>query len=364
MPPSGFPTLLASLCLLVETVSRGAPATIVGRAVNIAGTPFQMRGICYNPVPIGLDGRQAPHADFFTPAWRELYLRDLPKMRQMGVNTVRIYGWAPGADHREFLDLAWNSGRDPIRVLISQWVDPYTDWNSPAAVAALKEEWSSIALAARDHPATFGYLVGNELNLARWNRSLPDLWPAWNEVAAGIRQQDTNHFITTALADSALLENIREGDLHAPNLTVWCVQAYRGTGFKTLFKDYSAVTKKPLFVTEFGMDAYNTRTRQEYPDNAAVQADMVTALWQELATNSGIVSGGCVFEWSDEWWKQGRAVDHDVGGWPNGAFPDGQADEEWWGIHRVASGNVNSLEPRAVAAKLKQLWAPTPPADR
>jgi hypothetical protein len=277
-------------------------------------------------------------------------------MRAMGVNCVRVYGWAPGADHSEFLDLAWNDGRDPIRVLISHWVDPYTDWASPAALGALKSEWSAIALAARGHPATLGYLVGNELNQAPWNRSLPRLWPAWNEIAAAIRRHDTNHLVTTALADVALLEHIRQAERHATNLTVWCVQTYRGTGFKTLFSDYAAVSGKPLFVSEFGMDAYNTRFHREYADNASLQADVVAGLWKELVANKEIASGGAVFEWSDEWWKHGQSVHHDPGGWPNGAFPDGQADEEWWGIHRVVKGKPDSLEPRAVAETLKRLW--------
>ncbi len=344
-----------------------AQVTIHGREVRIDGVRFQMRGICYNPVPIGHDARRPPHSDFYTRDWRALHLRDLPLMRALGVNCVRVYGWKPGADHSEFLDLAWNNGVDPIRVLVSPWVDPYTDWNSAAAVAALQKDWAAIAREVRAHPATLGYLIGNELNQAFWNRSLPRLWPAVNSIAAAIRQEDTNHLVTTALSDQALLEHIRTGDRFATNLNAWCVQTYRGTGFKTLFADYAAASGKPLFVSEFGFDAYHARFRREYADNASLPADGIASLWGEIAAATNIVSGGAVFEWTDEWWKHGRPASQDPGGWPNGAFPDGQADEEWWGLHRVVKGRANEpdrLEPRAAVETLRRLWAkpsvPTP----
>jgi hypothetical protein len=356
MLPKRFTAPLLGLCVLIGPGAGAGIVVIKGRTIEVDGKPFLMRGVCYNPIPIGRDGSKPPHGDFYTRDWSALHRRDLPKMRAMGANCVRVYGWAPGADHTEFLDLAWNSGVDPIHVLIGRWVDPDTDWKSPSALAALKSDWSSIASSARDHPATLGYMVGNELNQAPWNRSLPGLWPAWNTIAGEILKQDTHHLVTTALADVSLLDHIRLAERDAPNLTVWSAQVYRGATFTTLFKDCAALSGKPLLASEFGIDAYNNRFQREYADNASLQADTVGSLWKELVANSAIASGGAVFEWSDEWWKHGPAGRHDPGGWPNGAFPDGQADEEWWGINRVVRGKPDTLEPRAVAETLKKLW--------
>jgi hypothetical protein len=143
------------------------------------------------------------------------------------------------------------------------------------------------------------------------------------------------------------------------NFNAWCVQVYRGNSFGTLFSDYAAASAKPLLVTEFGMDAYDRRVASEYAGNASVQADFVSALWSELAANAPVASGGCVFEWADEWWKSGSPLTHDLGGWASASFPDGWADEEWWGINRISTGGggaPDEFQPRAVFDQLRALW--------
>jgi hypothetical protein len=52
------------------------------------------------------------------------------------------------------------------------------------------------------------------------------------------------------------------------------------------------------------------------------------------------VLGGCIFELADEWSKASGAgtspTTHDVGGFANtGVYPDGIANEEWWGLVTV-----------------------------
>lgn len=318
-----------------------------------------MKGVCYAPTPVGRRGSEAPHGDFFTKEWKAIYERDLPLMRSIGVNCVRVYGWKPDADHEDFLNAAWNGGVQPIRVLVSNWVDPYTDWRSRRAMEALKRDWGRIAERAKDHPALLGYLVGNELNHAYWNRSLPSVWTSLNEIAAEIRRHDTNHLITTALGDGEVMQNLRAGVKEAPLINAWCVQTYRGDSFKTLFIEAYTVLNKPLFVSEFGLDAYDARIRHEYVANAATQAKWIETLWKEIEANSLIASGGAVFCWSDEWWRHGRTTAQEPGGWRNGAFPDGWADEEWWGIYRVRRGKPDVLEPRAAVETLRRLWLPT-----
>jgi len=356
--------LLLALALAATTLT-SAPLTIRGREIFIDGQRFVMKGVCYSPNPIGHSGAESPRSDFFTKKWRAVYQRDLPRMREMGVNCVRVYGWETKADHREFLDLAWNDGRQPIRVLVSEWIDPHTDWTSDRTVKRLKSDWAALAKKVRNHPAVLGYMVGNELNQAPGNRSLHALWPAVNEIAGAIRKVDDQHLVTTAISDSELLVNLRLGTKIATNLNAWCLQTYRGDSFKSLFSDYAAISTKPLFISEFGVDAYDGRYRREFPDNARVPAEWILRLWSEILANRSIASGGAVFAWTDEWWKAGKAASHDAGGWWNGAFPDGQANEEWWGLHRVRAGKPDVLEPRAAFDLLKAAWSTqvTTPAE-
>jgi hypothetical protein len=85
---------LLGLCWFLGTVIAGQSAqlTFNGRSVFLNGQPFLMKGVCYAPNPIGHSGEQAPNGDFFTTSWRTVYLRDLPSMREMGVNCASMAG--------------------------------------------------------------------------------------------------------------------------------------------------------------------------------------------------------------------------------------------------------------------------------
>jgi hypothetical protein len=280
-------------------------------------------------------------------------------MRQMGVNCVRVYGWDPGADHSGFLNAAYNNGSRPIYVLINRWVDPNTDWSNTSAIQNLAAEWGNLSATVRGHPAILGYLIGNELNWPEGNRQNATFWSALNRIAGSIRQQDTKHLISTPLADAATLTSIASFDATMTNFNAWCLQSYRGGSFGSLFNDYAKVSAKPLLITEFGMDALDRRRGGEYINNAELQANYVMSLWNQIAANGAVTMGGFVFEWADEWWKSGSAWSQNEGGWATAAFPDGWADEEWWGIHRISTNpnaGVNMLQPRSIFAKLQAAW--------
>jgi hypothetical protein len=351
--------VLVAVLLLPAPPAHADAVVVSGRQILINGSPFQARGVCYAPTPIGGEADLSPYGDYFTASYQTIYNRDLPRMRQMGANCLRVYGWAPAADHTAFLDAAYNGGQRPIHVLLNVWVDPSTDWSDTNAVNDIISTWVTLATNVMSHPAVLGYLIGNELNSYGSNAQNPLFWAALNNIAGAIRQWDTNHLISTTLADGNLSATIASADSTMTNFNAWCVQVYRGNTFGTLFTDYAAASAKPLLVTEFGMDAYDERISAEYVNNAAVQADFVASLCNELSSNAPVASGGCVFEWTDEWWKYTNPSAHDPGGWANAAFPDGWADEEWWGINRISSGGSGApdiLQPRAVFDHLRTLW--------
>lgn len=53
-----------------------------------------------------------------------------------------------------------------------------------------------------------------------------------------------------------------------------------------------------MFITEFGIDAYDHGLKAE---NQAVHSEYVTTLWNQIVANTDSCSGGCVFAYSDEW---------------------------------------------------------------
>lgn len=360
MIPVHYRKLFAScicvlLCLLSARICLGASVSIDGRQISIDGNRFLMKGVSYAPTPIGNVADQPPYGDYFTTNYRSLYQRDLPLMRQMGVNCLRVYGWSLTDDHTEFLNMAYNGGQQPIYVIINRWVNPGTDWTSSSAVNAIKTEWQNIATATHNNPAVIGYAIGNELNFA--NGSNPNFWHALNQIGGAVKAVDNAKLIFSPVGDGNLLPQIQTYNTTLTNFNCWGVQMFRGSNFGGFFPSYASASTKPLLVLEFGIDAFDQRTGQEYTGNASLQATYIQNLWQEILGNSNVVSGGAVFSWADEWWKTaGSSSSHDAGGWSNPAFPDGLVDEEWWGIHRINPGTPNVLQPRASYPMLQNMW--------
>jgi len=350
--------LLIALLMAAATIGAARQPTTSGRQILIDGEPLQVRGVCYQPTPIGDNPSQSPpYGDYFTTSYAAIHDRDLANLRAMGANVIRVYGWSTTDDHTAFLDKCWNGGVAPIRVLVNRWINPFTDWSSSAAVAAITKQFTDIDSRLGDHPAVLGIVLGNEANIQNGNGTNPAFWTAMNTIAGAIKAQTPGRLVSMAITDA--VPQIAARDAAMDNLDFWCVQVYRGTTFGTFFTEYAAASSKPLILTEFGIDAYDHQAGAPYPDNGAFVAGVAADLWAELVANADIASGACYFEYLDEWWKGGSASAHDTGGFAIGGFPDGFANEEWWGLFSVArgaAGQPDALTPRATYETLQTLW--------
>jgi len=338
-----------------------AAFSVDGRRLLRDGLPFQVRGVCYQPAPIGENpSAAAPYGDYYTSGYAALAARDLPNLRALGATVIRIYGWDPAADHTAFLDACYNGGVDPIFVLVNRWIDPATNWSSPAAVDAIRQQFLQLDAGLGAHPAVLGLILGNETNAQNGNGTNPAYWAAINSVAASIKEQTPSRLVSVAITDA--IPQVAARDAAMPALDFWCVQTYRGTSLGTLFTEYAAASSRPLVLTEFGLDAYNHSAGQPYANNAEFVGTTVAALWTEIAANAAACAGACVFSYADEWWKSsgGSAFAHDAGGFPLASLPDGYANEEWWGLYAVsdAGSAPDTLTPRATVAALRAAWLP------
>uniref|UniRef100_B8HXW1 Glycoside hydrolase family 2 catalytic domain-containing protein n=1 Tax=Cyanothece sp. (strain PCC 7425 / ATCC 29141) TaxID=395961 RepID=B8HXW1_CYAP4 len=338
---------------------------INGRQILLNGQPFVCRGVDYSPTPIGGDPNFPPNGDYFTNNYSSIWQRDLPRLREMGVNCLRIYGLSTTADHSAFLNAAWNGGNKPIYVLLSSYIEA-------GAVISKKATWmDNYRDLARNHkrfPAVLGYVVGNELNNER-DRANPQFWKALDSIAQKVKIEDPDSVITTGLVDDGM-RAIALGDKYMDNLNTWGVDIYRGKSFGSTFSEYKSASNKPLLILELGFPASQhpnnaPNVAVELPNNAQSVADYLENLWNEFLQNNAatnpnnVASGIFLFEWTDEWWKSGTPNVQNATAKPNAAFPGGWNDEEWYGINGISPGNPNVLQPRATFFRFKQLWSAT-----
>lgn len=368
---------------------------------------FVVRGICYQPTPAGATVLYDP----LSSANRDLWRRDLPKLRAMGANAVRVYGMdsnKPLPDtHKDFLSEAWNGGVDPIYVVLSSWIDVGTFANpaTDAKVQNVIRAYERLADAYGQYAAVLGFTVGSEFNPPDRNSAdfaHPDYWRNFKDVIDVLRQRiGGRKIITSGLIESfaadGFLETALENDVV---LDLWGFDLYRtAESFGQAWDRYAerfASTRKPfvpMLVGEFGVPAsqHVGNRAAELPAGSgpqtlgAVNAYLETT-WQ-IIEGHGI--GGFVFEWSDEWWKadddptkeqEWRTCLTDPAGAPRGAcgpsthdasakaadyFPGGGGflDEEWFGLHSVTLNDRLSLHPRPAHDLLTTLWGGGQPVD-
>ncbi len=361
---------------LAENILITTAVTISNQQLLLNGQIFIVKGVGYAPTSIGDDPEvAAPNGDYFTSNYSDIYNRDLPLLRQMGANTVRLWGWQYDADHTDFLDQAYNNGVNPIYVIAPFWLDSSRDISDAATREAIIAEFSQMVAIHKDHPAILMWVIGNELNAPWMFGNSDDLFSLIDEMAqaAHLEEGDAYHPVTTPLADVDLTNTIVARDSQTPNLDIWSVQVYRGSSFGSLFNDYATASHKPLLITEYGIDAYDDISGDEYENiGISQQAIYAESLWNEIETNSDICAGGSIMAYSDEWWK-GRhgqtdanhescpdydAALHSECGYIASSHPDGYANEEWWGIVRTVDNgtNIDILEPRDVYYTLQSLW--------
>jgi len=298
-----------------EPGSSARQIEIVGRQLLVDGQPLLLAGVCWNPVPVGATHPEGLDFAGFAE-------RDAAQMRQLGVNVVRTY--------EPLLDLAVLDRLALAGIFVINSIYPWG--GAPVDVVVERVR------AVRNHPAILMWAVGNEWNYnglyvgLSHEQSVARL----NEAAALIKAEDPLHPVATIYGE------LPDPDTLAamPAIDVWGINAYRGISFGDLFERWRERSSAPMFLSEYGADAYNATVPSYDPDS---QAQAVVALTREIfahasrgSATDGVSLGGTLFEWADEWWKdaQGSPSEQEVGGIApgGGPYPDQVFNEEWWGI--------------------------------
>jgi hypothetical protein len=244
-------------------------------------------------------------------------------MVEAGVNTIRVY--AP-IDNVAVLDEINSAG---IKIIMS------FGYNQGGYFDMLSGSFINYVNKYKNHDAILLWELGNEFNYhPEWfDGDMQNWYTALNNAADLIHKNDSSHPVTTAhgeLPDSIALSS-------CPNIDVWGLNVYRWDNPKKIFSEWSAVSTKPMYLSEAGGDSYMTISKNDYKqgENEKAQADATRNILDAIFSSRDICSGVTMFSFVDEWWKAGSNNVQNVGGWaPNssGVPYDGTPNEEYWGI--------------------------------
>ncbi len=345
-----------------------------GYRILCDGNNVWIKGFCYSPVPIGGTFEWEPYGDFLTDYWQSIYHRDLPIIQSLGVNSLRLYTSKPYnkpddpasgiVDHTDFLDTCQQHA-------ISVWA-AYPINNAAfgnAELMRITEDGTKLMCQQMaDHPAVIGFIIGNELN-SQANINNSDWWAWMNKLGSIAKTAAPDKLTMQCFIDDgmntakAAMGTIGKG---APAIDVFGINSYRGTvdtGFDSLFQSYEDVCNKPLLITEFGCPASQHVPDQPYPagkpvemaNRASDQSKYIAAHWEDIDAHANrrslepgcVCAGGYIFEWCDEWWKQGQpvTVHKGTGEDPTPQFPGNWWDEEWFGVNAVTPNGRQPDQP-------------------
>jgi len=353
--------------------------------------PFIIKGVVYNPIPIG----QNYDYDWWSDENRP-WMIDGKLMKEMGVNAVRFYqpGKNPEAVKKVIDDLYKNFG---IYTIMGHWLG---FWNYPCPFYGdkdfrekIKEEILEMVKLYKDQEGLLFWVLGNENNYSfsgqvnPWSNEEIDKEPDpykqkilrakiyysfVNELAKEIKKIDPNHPV--ALGNGELI-GLDIANQYCPDIDIVACIIYRGKTFGNLFNSLKATFNRPIFLSEFGADSYDAFKNKE---DQNMQAYFLECQWQQIYQNlagnqgAGNCIGGTVFEWSDEWWKHNEYdssgwVIHDTSaGWSNPSYYfDIQAkdnknmNEEWFGVVALSEERVDGLNkriPKKSYYVIKNFW--------
>ena len=236
-------------------------------------------------------------------------------MKEAGINIVRTYSTITSA---EVLNIFVDNG---IRVM-----NPINPVNS-------RDDNQRIVLSLKDHSGIFMWALGNEWNYNKCYAGISeeDCANKIRQTSSAIKAVDSNHPVTTIygeLPKKRLIDSM-------PDIDVWGLNIYSGDTFGDRFNKWSEKSSKPMYIGEYGADAWNANIDQEDEDSQSVATTrLINEIKSESTRNGGPCTGGIIFEWADEWWKAGNPWKHDKGGVApgGGPYPDFTFNEEYWGL--------------------------------
>ncbi len=382
-------SLLLSVCFAVAQPGKVyVKKSGDGYVLEAAGKDLFINGMNWDYFPVG--------TNFNYSLWKQpddviraALDHEMSLLKNMGVNTIRQYTGVPARwvkyiyeNYGIYTMLNHSFGRYGLTIK-GKW-EPNTDYSSPAVRELLLKEAKEMVNEYKNTPGILLFLLGNENNYGLFwrgaetenipmadRRSTKDayhLYKAFNDAVKEMKAVDAGHPIAICNGDLLFLDIIAK---ECPDVDILGINTYRGISFTDLYDRVRKEYGKPVVLTEFGADAYNTLANKE---DQEYQAKVLVGNWKEIYANAAGMGrsanslGGFTFQFSDGWWKTGQTVnldEHDAAAsWSNGGYSndykpgENNMNEEWFGI--CAKGKTNErgtyeLYPRAAYYALKEV---------
>jgi len=379
--------------------------------------PFMIKGVGYSPFPIGRYPSDWGWPDTDDPRIDnilddpQILERDFTLLQAMHVNTIRLWAGNDIQEKTRFpvkltqttLDIAEHHA---IKVIAGFSIGKEGSWECIEDESIFNREidftdqdvrndilgrFLEYVADFKDHPAILFWAIGNENNLSFGDD--PDQIQAFyslvNEMAELAHKVEGEDYHPVALLNGDLGyigdDDFGASDDQMDSLDIWGANVYRGESFGSLFDEYKDKSKKPFWISEFGVDAWHSNDVQDPEDgheDQATQAIWVGKLWDEIVSNSNVTIGGAVMEYSDEWWKPNEwfcgdnsnecnSKQNHFGSGPKDTScpadgkmdwhppsPDNFFNAEWWGIMAIAANpddpfGPDIMKPRKVYYELQ-----------
>jgi hypothetical protein len=354
----------------------------------VGGKPFMVKAVAYSPTKLGQSPDEGTLTDWtkgdaMYKAWvdknrnnrqdpDEKPVGDFQLMKEMGVNTIRIYDYEQNSNKEMFREMHKKHG---LMLIMGDLLGTYavgsgvswyrgTNYDDPKQQEKLKARVRKMVETYKDEPYILMWMLGNETNYGVANSAKRFPRPFYkfvNEVAKMIKEIDPNHPVAVCNGDILYLDIY--GSL-CPDVDILGTNSYRGWHGFGFWKDVKMACDKPVIITEFGAPAYWEAHTESEAERA--QAEYHIGSWNDIRYNSagygaGNALGGVVFEWVDEWWKAYEPSLHDTHKqWP-GPVKGGWFYEEWLGLTSQGDGK-NSPYMRQLRKgyfAYKSMWSPS-----
>ncbi|MFI5936531.1 discoidin domain-containing protein [Actinoplanes sp. NPDC051494] len=296
--------------------------------LSVNGTAYEIKGLTYGPPQAAADG----------------YLRDL---RNMGVNTIRIWG-VDDANTPALLDRAAQQG---LKVIVGHWLNQGADYvNDTAYKNAVKAEIVARVNTLKSRQGVLMWDVGNEVILTMQDHGLSAAEVEArrigyarfvDEVAQAIHSADPNHPVTSTDAYTGAWPYYQR---YAPDLDLLAVNSYGAIG-KVKQDWINGGYTKPYLVTEGG-PAGEWEVPADVNGVPAEPSDLqkragYTASWNAIKAHPGVALGATEFHYG---------LENDFGGvWLN-TFTGGWRRLGYHALKQAYTGQASANTPPEITA--------------